>query len=251
MGNIKILKHIYLDKFFLFFLLIIILTGNFNYFIPYFLLLLIHELGHAITGILLGYKLEKIVFYPLGGVSIFNLPINIPIKKELLILIMGPIMQIVGYVFLFNFYSFIKTYHYTLLIFNLLPIYPLDGGRIINLLFNYKINYLISFNIIYIISLIMLFGLLIINIFHFNLNLLLMIVILFLKLIKDYKNRYHYYNRFLLERYLNNYQFKKIKYINNIKCFYKDRKHFINYVSEKNYLKKYFNKHIINYEEKD
>ena len=38
MENTKILKHIYLDKFFLFFLLIVILTGNFNYFISYFLL---------------------------------------------------------------------------------------------------------------------------------------------------------------------------------------------------------------------
>ena len=133
MESIKILKHIYLDKCFLFFLVIIILTGNFNYFIPYFSLLLIHELGHAITGIILGYKLDKIVFYPLGGITIFNLPINIPIKKELLILIMGPIMQIFGYVFLIKIYPSVSIYHYTLLLFNLLPIYPLDGGKIVDI----------------------------------------------------------------------------------------------------------------------
>ena len=89
------MRHIYLDKYFLFFLLIIIVTGNFNYFLGYFSLLFIHEIGHSITGIILGYKLEKIVFYPLGGVTVFNFPINIPLKKELLILIMGPIMQII------------------------------------------------------------------------------------------------------------------------------------------------------------
>ena len=71
------MKHIYLDKYFLFFVIIIILTGNFNYFIAYFLLLFIHEMGHTLTGVMLGYKLEKIVFYPLGGNTIFNLPINI------------------------------------------------------------------------------------------------------------------------------------------------------------------------------
>ena len=242
MENISILKHIYLDKFFLFFLLIIIITGNFNYFIPYFLLLFIHELGHAITGIILGFKLEKIVFYPLGGITIFNLPLNTLIIKELFILIMGPIMQIFGYLILKNYYPFITTYHYTLLIFNLLPIYPLDGGRILNLLLNYYYSYLNSYKVIYIISIIGLLTLLIYNFCNFNLNLLSMIMLLLFKIIKDYKNRLFFYNKFLLERYLNNYNFKKIKYISKYNDFYKDREHFINYIPEKNYLRNYFNK---------
>ena len=126
----RILKHICLNKYFLLFLLIIILTGNFNAFFPYFSLLVIHEMGHALVGIILGYKLDKITFYPYGGITTFNLPLNIPLKEELMILLAGPIMQIIGYFILNPFYD-IKLYHYTLLIFNLLPIYPLDGGRIL------------------------------------------------------------------------------------------------------------------------
>ncbi len=234
------MKHIYLDKYFLFFLLIIILTGNFNYFIYYFSLLFIHELGHALTGIILGYKLDKIIFYPLGGITIFNLPINISLKKELLILVMGPFMQIIGYIFLKDINSNIKIYHYTLLIFNLLPIYPLDGGKILNILCNYRLNYLNSFNMVYTISIILLIVLSIYNIFNFNLNLLLMIIMMFTKLIKTYHNRYYYYNRLLLERSLYEYNFKKITNINNINSFYRDRFHFINLVNEKDYLKNYF-----------
>ena len=82
MERIKILKHIYLDKLFLIFLFVIIITGNFNSFFPYFLLLFIHELGHAITGIILGYHLDKITFYPYGGITTFNLPLNIPLYRE-------------------------------------------------------------------------------------------------------------------------------------------------------------------------
>ena len=76
------MKHIYLDKLFYLFLFIIIITGNYNQFIPYFLLILIHEFGHAITGIILGYKLDKITIYPLGGITSFNLPINIPLNSS-------------------------------------------------------------------------------------------------------------------------------------------------------------------------
>ncbi len=236
------MKHIYLDKFFYFFLLVIVLTGNFNYFLGYFSLLFIHEIGHAITGIVLGYKLKKIVFYPLGGITTFCLPVNIPLKKEFLILIMGPVMQIIGYLFLIKFYPFIRVYHYSILIFNLLPLYPLDGGKILNILCNYRFNYLKSFKIVYCISLIMIIFLLFYCYLKFNLNLLLMIFFMSHKLFKTYKNRFYYYQRFLLERYLYHYYFPRLKYVDSIKEFYRDCEHIINYQKEQNFLKKYFMK---------
>ncbi len=67
-----------------------------------------------------------------------------------------------------------------------------------------------------------------------------MIILIISKLYQLYKKRYYYYNRFLLERYLYDYQFNKIINIHSIKEFYRDRKHFLNFVDEKNYLKKYF-----------
>ena len=235
------MKHIYLDKLFLFFLLIIILTGNFNTFLPHFILLIIHESGHAITGILLGYQLDKITIYPYGGVTTFNLPINIPLKKEFLILIMGPLMQVVGYVILKNYFNDIEVLHYTLLIFNLLPIYPLDGGKIFNILCNYSFNYLRSFYITVIVSIIGIIFLFYYHIVHYNLNMLMMLIVLLIKIIEVYKKRYYYYNRLLLERFLYSYSFSKIKYIKSMKEFYRDREHFINYQYEKKVLNKYFN----------
>ena len=141
--------------------------------------------------------------------------------------------------FLKNIFD-IKVYHYTLLIFNLLPLYPLDGGKILNIICGYHFCYLKSITITYIISLIMIIILLIYNIYYFNLNLFLMIIVLLIKLIREYQKRYLYYYKFLLERYLYNYQFDKIKLINHKNHFYRDQYHYINYEKEKSYLDKLF-----------
>ena len=234
------MKHIYLDKLFLLFLVIIIITGNFNTFIPYFALLMIHELGHALAGIVLGYQLDRISIYPYGGITSFNLPLNIPLKEELFILIMGPMMQIIGYLILKNIFYDISILHYALLFFNLLPIYPLDGGKILNVFCNYYFNYLRSFNLTLVISLMFIIGLFAYNFINFNLNLVLMLIFLVTKIYDVYHKRFYYYNRFLLERYLHHYSFSKFKYIDNIKKFYRDTKHMVNYQNEEYVLKKLY-----------
>ena len=49
---------------------------------------------------LLGIKIDEIYIYPLGGISKFNMDLNISIKKELLILINGPLFQYLAYLIL-------------------------------------------------------------------------------------------------------------------------------------------------------
>ena len=221
-------------------MLIIVLTGNFKNFFSYFSLLFLHELGHSLMGIILGYQLDRIIFYPYGGVTTFNMPLNIPLKNELLVLLAGPFFQIIAYYLLKRFFNNLDIYHYSLLIFNLLPIYPLDGGKIFNILCNYSFNYLKSFTITFILSIFFLFILIIYSIQIHNFNLLLMVIVLFIKCLEFYKKRFYYYERFLLERYLHQYSFSKFKNIKNIKNFYRDTHHYINYQEEKIILKKHF-----------
>ena len=77
---------------------ICIVTGLFRELTYFMLIIIIHELGHIITGILLKQKIEKIILLPFGGITIFQMKLNISIYKELLIAIMGPIFQIIGYI---------------------------------------------------------------------------------------------------------------------------------------------------------
>ena len=238
----KISKHIYLDKSFAVFLILIILTGSFNLFFGYFLLLLVHEFGHSIMGVIYGYQLEKIALYPYGGITIFNLPLNIPLKKELHILLAGPLFQIIGYFLLSIFFHNITIYHYTLLIFNLLPIYPLDGGRILSNLLGYHFNYLKVFYLTFILSLIFFILSVIYFVLYLNINAIITLLIIVIKLISYFKKRKLYYNRFLLEKHLKEYPFKKISFIKEDDIFFRDSFHYVNFTSENIFLEKKYTK---------
>ncbi len=211
------------------------------------MIVLVHELGHFLTGLSFGWQLDKIYFYPFGGSSKFNTEINKPLKEELLVLLAGPVTQIVFYLLVSSFFktddSFL-VYHYSLLFFNLLPIYPLDGGKLINILLSYKFSYLKSYSLVITISIIILISLFILSLkYYYNFNLILISIFLLSKIFEYYKEKKYSYNKLLLERYLKKFNFRKYKVIDNLRNIYRDRRHIINHETEKTALKKYFHKY--------
>ncbi len=122
----------------------------------------LHEFGHALTARKLGIPVRHIVLLPIGGMALLErLPRN-P-TKELLIIVAGPAVNFViaglcilalhgwpadlrdaTYVELNanDILRFLLLSNLVLGLFNLLPAFPMDGGRIVRALLAYKFDYL-------------------------------------------------------------------------------------------------------------
>ena len=126
------------------FLIIIlyILTKNIEVFAMSFIFILLHELGHAITGITLGLKIKKININVLGLSIEFENYGKERINNKIIIDIAGPAINIISFIIAVILKKEEIAYINILLaIINLLPIYPLDGGRIVKNVLLKKYNY--------------------------------------------------------------------------------------------------------------
>ena len=218
-----------------------VLAGYFSNLIVFTSIIIIHELGHIITGLHFKYKLDKVIIYPYGGMTKFNTIINTNINKDILVAISGVIVQSIYFILITILYTkgYIREYIYNLftiynksiLLFNILPIIPLDGSKIINLILSKYLYYNLSNKLTIIISfitIIIILGLLMKNIYDF------------------YKNLEYIYNKFILERYLYKITYPKKKIIKNKKKMYKNKSHYFyinnQLLKEDDYLRSIYSK---------
>ena len=197
-------------------------------------------------GIRYHWKIEKVIILPFGALTIFHEDLNKKIKEEFWIVIMGPLFQIVFTLIIYLFYGMNDFIYYSLIIlgFNLLPIFPLDGSKILNLFFNKVTGFKTSHLLLIIVSILSIFVLL----WQASFSLIFILIILFLiiRIFSEVKDHESLFNRFLLERYLKKYHFSKILKINSMdmRGMKRDYGHLFfdgkKYISEEYRLKKRF-----------
>ncbi len=231
-----------------------IITGYFSNLIVFTSIIIIHELGHYITAKLHSIEVNKIIIYPYGGLTQINSPINTKISIDLKIAISGIVFQLIYYFIIYILYknNIIReyifeeftTYNFSILFFNILPIHPLDGSKILNLFLSKMLPYKLTLKLNILVSLITLIIIFYINYYQFNYTTILIITIILDNIVKYYKEINYIFNKFLLERYLNKKIYKKNKTINKIENMYKEKYHLIknknHYITEKQALKDRF-----------
>ena len=229
-----------------------ILTGGFLNLLVFTSLIIIHELGHYVSCLITKVNVSKIIIYPYGGITKIEDVIDLEFSKELLISISGILFQSIYFFLIYilhqNYlirdytYNIFCNYHYSILIFNLLPIYPLDGSKILNIVINKLFNFKLSNILLIIISIINMIIMLLV--YKINYSYIMILGILINYLYNYIKNIDYLYNRFLLEKYLYKTRYNNKKIINNYNKMYRNTNHIIKnkdkYQKEEDFLLKMF-----------
>src|SRR5580698_10602423 len=112
-----------------------------------FAFVLLHEFGHAFAARTFGIRTPDITLYVIGGVARLT---RIPDKpwQELVVAVAGPLVNVVIFVVLrgaihleqaqdpenlekIELLARVANYNWLLLVFNLIPAFPMDGGRVL------------------------------------------------------------------------------------------------------------------------
>lgn len=193
-----------------------VLTGRFREMLLLFAVVLIHEVGHATAARYFGWRVNEIILLPFGGVAVVDEHGNRPLKEELIVILAGPFQHIwmMGVGTLFHYmglwhemYHLFMLHNMMVLLFNLLPIWPLDGGKLLFLFYTSVYPFKAAHRTMLRSSLLFLLLLIVLTVSVFPLHLNLWMVILFLCVahFKEWKHHQYIYLRFLLERYSKKY----------------------------------------------
>ena len=129
------------------FLILFYFTRQIETYVTIIIFAVFHEFGHLLAGLAMGMKPEKIELMPYGLSISFKLKAkdynstilkgNLLVIKKILVALAGPITNLIIICLIINYKSGVISNlsivyaNLLLILFNLIPLYPLDGGKIL------------------------------------------------------------------------------------------------------------------------
>lgn len=132
-------------------LLLSVLTGYMVEMLTLFGIVMIHEMGHVAAAKSFGWDIREVQLLPFGGVAVVEEAAGPPAYQEVAVALAGPLqngwMMLVGYALLLLGavppvwgHYFIEA-NLLIALFNLLPVLPLDGGKVMQALIGLWLPY--------------------------------------------------------------------------------------------------------------
>ena len=206
----------------LFFICLGLICGIYKKLLIIYTLIMFHELGHLLFIKIFKRKINKITVLPFGGIIDYQNNDNMPLYQDFLINGGGLLVNIILF-FIFKDGLF-REYNIIIIAFNVLPIFPLDGGRLLEVslckIFRFKI-------VIVLLSILSIIFIIFIFIYNFitlkAISVYLIFLFLLFENIELYKERRKKYQFFLLKKYLfpnMKLRRKRIKKIGNLTNYF-------------------------------
>lgn len=126
-------------------------TGYFLELVTLFGIVIIHETGHVVAAKWYGWKVTEVQLFPFGGVATVEEPDSAASRQEMVVALAGPLQNafMIGIaVLMLNAGLWEKAWadyfiraNLIIGVFNLMPVLPLDGGRIVQALLSRRYAY--------------------------------------------------------------------------------------------------------------
>lgn len=117
-------------------------------YIAFLLFSLLHEIGHYLAAYYFQFDIQYIMVLPFGAFLSLHDFGKHQVKEEIIMLVSGPLVNVL-FVIVFYFLKqrYLLIINLFICLFNLLPIYPLDGSKLLHLILSYFVDYRKAFQI--------------------------------------------------------------------------------------------------------
>lgn len=194
------------------FFFIALVTGTFIEFAIIMAIVFMHECGHFLAAKWFNWRINAFILWAFGGVMATDEDESRPLKEEVIVTLAGPLQHVIifGAVQSFHRFGIMSEYLYDtaillnsmICLFNLLPIYPLDGGKLLKASLSGLLPFRKSYQFSLLFSMLVCLGIIFLQltVLPFTFTAFFIMVFLLIELFRYWKHEYFTFIRFLLHR---------------------------------------------------